>query len=161
MTLVKCDNCGWGGDETEAKEIKHLWERVSPGSPMPSGECPKCGTLCYEQEEPRLLDNVELESYAVVSTAHITKNDSETLGQIENTAFNMPSGILFVQIDEYHYRVKLEFENIDARNSLMEEMGFSSQFADLIEAGIADERICGFIFDRDGPIYDDLPQFEW
>jgi hypothetical protein len=43
----ECQNCAelWG--EEELKEIKDIFQRVAPGEPMPSGECPECGALCH------------------------------------------------------------------------------------------------------------------
>ena len=42
-----CQNCDWVGDDTLLKPIQQLLERVAPGEPMPSGECPACGCLCH------------------------------------------------------------------------------------------------------------------
>ena len=48
---VGCDNCGWKGGIFEMTsvypDIPHLYERVSPGEPMPAGECPKCRALAH------------------------------------------------------------------------------------------------------------------
>lgn len=43
----ECQNCGriWPDEHLEP-EIPHLHERVAPGEPMPTGECPDCGCLC-------------------------------------------------------------------------------------------------------------------
>lgn len=43
----KCDNCGrkWHIDSLET--IKDYWMRVDEDGPVPSGECPECGCLCY------------------------------------------------------------------------------------------------------------------
>jgi predicted RNA-binding Zn-ribbon protein involved in translation (DUF1610 family) len=40
-----CDNCGWKG--TKADEIDNIEQRIDAGSEVPSGQCPKCGALCY------------------------------------------------------------------------------------------------------------------
>jgi hypothetical protein len=45
----RCQDCGrqWTDDEIiPLSDIQHLLERVAPGEPMPSGECPTCGALC-------------------------------------------------------------------------------------------------------------------
>jgi hypothetical protein len=42
----RCQNCGAIHKTNKLNEVKHLTERVAPGEPMPSGECPKCGALC-------------------------------------------------------------------------------------------------------------------
>lgn len=53
-----CQNCGKTWDDSQLVEARRLWERVSPGEPMPSGECPACGALCHPIEkakpEPRI-----------------------------------------------------------------------------------------------------------
>lgn len=44
----KCWNCGWTGQpKIEYGDIPDLLERLVPGDEVPSGECPKCGFLCY------------------------------------------------------------------------------------------------------------------
>lgn len=42
-----CDNCDgrWRGEDLQI--IADFQERVTPGCPCPSGECPTCGALCY------------------------------------------------------------------------------------------------------------------
>lgn len=64
----ECDNCGWSGPESRLgrtwDEMDDLHERISPGCPCPSGECPKCQACCYPLDEnerirrshPGLLD---------------------------------------------------------------------------------------------------------
>ena len=42
----RCQNCGIRWDTEALGEIHDFWGRVSPGEPMPSGECPDCGALC-------------------------------------------------------------------------------------------------------------------
>jgi hypothetical protein len=46
-----CQNCDWKGPESELKPIKDIGQRVAPGEPMPSGECPECGCLCHPVRE--------------------------------------------------------------------------------------------------------------
>ena len=42
-----CQDCGKTWTDEQLNEITHgIWERVAPGEPMPSGECPECGALC-------------------------------------------------------------------------------------------------------------------
>ena len=47
----RCDNCAWIGPVSEMKvrwpNISGLTERLEPGGEVPSGECPKCYSLCY------------------------------------------------------------------------------------------------------------------
>jgi len=43
-----CQNCSEKFRDDQLEEITHgIWERVSPGELMPSGECPSCGALCH------------------------------------------------------------------------------------------------------------------
>ncbi len=42
----ECQNCGQRWPFAALKEIQHIHQRVAPGEPMPSGECPDCGALC-------------------------------------------------------------------------------------------------------------------
>jgi len=45
----RCDNCGRHWDQCELQAIKNYFQRVEPGSIVPSGQCPDkdCGALCY------------------------------------------------------------------------------------------------------------------
>ncbi len=50
----QCDYCGWKGiPKIELGDIPDLYERLDPGSIVPSGECPKCGALCYPITKPK------------------------------------------------------------------------------------------------------------
>jgi len=46
VTLHRCQDCGRLWDEADLKELKDVFQRVLPGEPMPSGECPSCGAAC-------------------------------------------------------------------------------------------------------------------
>jgi len=48
--LSRCGSCQWEGETADCDPIKNLYERVSPGEPMPSGQCPECSGLCYIYE---------------------------------------------------------------------------------------------------------------
>lgn len=53
----ECGDCGevWADDDIKSLcDIHHLWERISPGGTVPSGECPgvDCGALCYPTDKP-------------------------------------------------------------------------------------------------------------
>jgi hypothetical protein len=43
----RCDDCGLVHDDDVLLEPRNLFERLDPGGPSPSGECPECGALCY------------------------------------------------------------------------------------------------------------------
>lgn len=48
----ECPGCDWEGKASEVKpEISNASDRLDPGSEVPVGECPKCGTLCYFVDE--------------------------------------------------------------------------------------------------------------
>jgi hypothetical protein len=47
----RCQDCQWKGDEADCDAIEDIFERVDPGEPMPSGQCPKCGALCQPERE--------------------------------------------------------------------------------------------------------------
>ena len=47
----RCQDCGGVWPEVDLLPIRHLEERVAPGEPVPSGECPLCGALCHEEED--------------------------------------------------------------------------------------------------------------
>lgn len=44
-----CQDCTWVGPDRLLHEIRDLHERVAPGEPMPSGECPVCHALCQQR----------------------------------------------------------------------------------------------------------------
>jgi hypothetical protein len=50
-TKSRCQDCGECFVNDELNEIKDIFQRVAPGEPMPSGECPQCGALCQPVEE--------------------------------------------------------------------------------------------------------------
>lgn len=45
--LHQCGNCEAYWPFESLNDIHKLYERVQPGEIMPSGECPKCGSLCH------------------------------------------------------------------------------------------------------------------
>lgn len=53
-----CPNCSrWWPNEIVAQfPVKDLLARVSPGEPMPSGECPACGSLCQPAPEDYCIE---------------------------------------------------------------------------------------------------------
>ena len=48
----KCQSCGRIWCDGLTADVEYLFERVRPGEPMPSGECPICGALCHPVETP-------------------------------------------------------------------------------------------------------------
>ena len=49
-TLSECQNCEAINPASKLRPIEDIHQRVEPGEPMPSGECPECGALCHELE---------------------------------------------------------------------------------------------------------------
>ena len=49
----KCQNCGAVWPDEFLLPVEDLSERVAPGEPMPSGECPDpdCGAVCHPTKE--------------------------------------------------------------------------------------------------------------
>lgn len=55
--LSVCQDCSTVFTEDElVNPIPDIGQRVGPGEPMPSGECPKCGALCQEMNRLELLE---------------------------------------------------------------------------------------------------------
>ena len=56
-----CQNCEkvCTKDELEPLEERGIFERVSPGEPMPAGACPECGALCHSLAALRLNEDVQ------------------------------------------------------------------------------------------------------
>ena len=49
--ISECDNCSWKGTpKIGLEDIPDLSQRLDEGGTVPSGECPKCGALCYEKK---------------------------------------------------------------------------------------------------------------
>lgn len=58
----KCQDCQETFNDGDLAPIDDIYERVSPGEIMPSGECPKCGALCQP------IDSTEgLNKFLVIS----------------------------------------------------------------------------------------------
>lgn len=99
------------------------------------------------------LKNPEIEHHLVVSTEHISKEDSELLEVSNDTsccvsADPTPFGWrVYIGVDEY------------IRKYLKND-GFTNEFIDICE--IAKSLKCKWInFDCDGPTYDELVKFNW
>lgn len=50
FSLSECQNCGKIHTEENLADIKDYHQRVAPGEPAPTGECPDCGCLCQPFE---------------------------------------------------------------------------------------------------------------
>lgn len=59
-----CDNCTWIGEpDLTLTDIPDLLERIEPGGIVPSGECPKCGALCYLPVEVKPKTEITLTEF--------------------------------------------------------------------------------------------------
>jgi hypothetical protein len=47
--LSVCQNCETEWPTSILPAVQDITQRVSPGEPMPSGECPSCGAVCHPQ----------------------------------------------------------------------------------------------------------------
>ncbi|KKN81511.1 hypothetical protein LCGC14_0317700 [marine sediment metagenome] len=54
--LHQCQNCEEYWLYESLGEIHKLYERVQPGEIMPSGECPKCGSVCHPVESDETVE---------------------------------------------------------------------------------------------------------
>ena len=70
-----CQNCGTEHAENALKPVQNLTERVEPGEPMPSGECPLCGALCH-RIDPLRLPSVKMTD---ISTGHVSERTADAL----------------------------------------------------------------------------------
>lgn len=85
----ECQNCGklWDYEQLE-QEIDRLAERVSPGEPMPSGECPSCGALCQPtgKELPRPTDaqyiSAAISFHSTAGEVEVHDNDTMPSGPV-------------------------------------------------------------------------------
>ncbi len=85
MPKHECQNCSKTWSDDEIKPIKDLHERVAPGEPMPSGECPECGALTHQinyYRQPVLETRVYLMSYTM---AAISVGEAKTMAAMGQT----------------------------------------------------------------------------
>lgn len=100
----------------------------------------------------------EIQKMLVVSTAHISKDDNFIL-----STFGDAGGPTCLVVDQYPYGyivwVGSYSSDEDYPVQIVNE-GMSKEFIALME--LAEQLDCEYLkVDADGPIYDDLPTFEW
>ena len=94
------------------------------------------------------MKNPEITRVLDASTGHITRDDSVRLENGETAAT--------YTLDEYGWLVYVGELGGDEANY----PGFSQAFLDLIADCRAND--CAYLrLDRDGPVYEDVPRFDW
>jgi len=100
-----------------------------------------------------IKDNPHIFKCLDVSTAHITEKDNELLRKED----------LALSVYDYEYGYFLysgDGATSEADFARMEDAGFSKELLNLVR--IAHEKGCKFLcLDCDGPVYNDIPQFDW
>lgn len=94
-TPCKCDNCGKVTPISNLSPIDNPGERLSPGSPVPAGEC-ECGALAYVNDEivvyvrGGLVQSATKGGQPFIVTVHDydVDNDDETQADSEGHPFN-------------------------------------------------------------------------
>lgn len=128
-----------------------------------------------------LLDGMETETYAVISTSHIAESDARLLDQVvsdvEEYNSDLPVGILILSPlwstrlssdgsrERYGWRIRHQCDAgeeglLERMKFSLEEKGFTRPFINLMEA-LMTSTLSGVVIDQDGPIYDHLYEFDW
>ena len=92
-----------------------------------------------------------------ISTIHITEEDNKILIKLKDD----PNTIMFTS-DEYGYKIFIPIssdEQIKDLN-LIEKAGLSQSFNEIFRKGI-NFNVNLISIDCDGPVYDNLPKFNW
>jgi len=114
-----------------------------------------------------MLDGVEQETYAVLSTAHVTLDDSRLLTELLRNGSPFPEGILFWEHTQggRGWRIKMSSDAEDdgmagEMVAHLEATGFSRAFCELMRAALMSV-YAGIVFDRDADVYYHLSSFDW
>lgn len=90
--LYACGNCAFETlDPDVLVPAKHLYQRVSPGEPLPAGECPRCGCLVHAlsaecRASAELIERARAR-YAVPSDDDIEVDDDARISEGEGGAW--------------------------------------------------------------------------
>lgn len=102
--LSRCDNCGKVHNAHTMNEIADLLERMDQNGPMPSGECPDCGALCYEiEKDPEwgtVMDFFGLDPSYMWQAEQVidyTQKYHEALGETETKKEEAAKALAFVR----------------------------------------------------------------
>ena len=99
----------------------------------------------------------EIHKTLVASTAHITGEDNDQL--IHDTDTNLTANLIVYRYGDYGYIIFIpEIEEPDTKEAIAEV--YSESFRKLMD--ITREQECIYLrVDYDGPIYGNLPTYEW
>lgn len=135
----RCANCleVWGDDQiVPIEETPGLGERLTPGDPVPSGECPECGCFVYGITEGpgqwpkkivRVLESGGLGHVPPGKVADIGADTAElleTCGQMldDCCASEILGRVTFQADDGKWYRVHVEAVIEEADEAVVEEL---------------------------------------
>jgi hypothetical protein len=92
-----------------------------------------------------------------ISTIHITEEDNKILIKLKDD----PNTIIFTS-DEYGYKIFIPISSNDRMENLklIKKAGLSQSFNEIFQEGIK-LNVNLISIDRDGPVYDNLPKFNW
>lgn len=98
------------------------------------------------------MSELEIQKTLILSTGHITLEDSLKLGR-GSTAIICDTGA-------YNWSVYVGMDDIEERYSSVEDEGFSAAFISAMKLAHAND--CVWVkFDQDGPYVEQLATFDW
>ena len=136
-TLHHCQNCDDNVFEQELNAIKNLHQRVMPGEPMPSGECPNCGMLCHPVIFKIKPNFRVLEDMGRSCTFFVLDEERESGNLDREYTRTINAALEFIEQMARFTTPEQEFENPDNKHK--------KNYADVCEmtADMSDERLCG------------------
>ena len=96
MPTATCQCCDWTGPADQCGPLKNAWERVSPGDPMPAGECPACNASA-------LLDETRHEPCIKIATTLVPER--ATRFGVRSTAQSL-ADVMWDSSHPWSYRVE-------------------------------------------------------
>jgi hypothetical protein len=101
------------------------------------------------------IKDPEINRVLVLSTGHLTKDELQRLNKVSYWPVYDYGYGLFVWVPE-----KVEVSQLFLEMKASEREAFSSDLKNILE--IAMKLGCQFVrFDCDGPLYEELPQYDW
>ena len=111
------------------------------------------------------IDKPEFIKVFDCSTGHINEQDDSLLG-LDRRNLGTPDPVLFqpLIVQELYGGARListwDGDDFAELNETMLRFGYTQELFNLLE--YAHSQGCGYLkLDRDGPLYNDVPQFEW